>query len=118
MERKPEVRRPIESMNWVWGVVLILLGGVALLGQFFNLPAFGGFFWAAVFAGGALIFLTIFLRDPAQWWAQIPAYVLFIVGILIAAATFDVDSKAVGVFVMFAIGLPFFYVYARNPRAN
>src|SRR5258705_11216875 len=103
METKPEVSRPFANMSWIWGIVLIFLGGVALLGQLFNLPSFGGFFWASFFAGGALIFLTIYLRDHTQWWAQIPAYVFFIVGILVAAATFDVEGKAIGVFVMWAI---------------
>ena len=118
METKPEVSRSFTNMSWIWGVVLILLGGVALLGQVFNLPSFGGFFWASFFAGGGLIFLTFYLRDHTQWWAQIPAYVFFIIGILIAAASFDVDGKVVGVFVMWAIALPFFYVYSRNPNQH
>ena len=116
MERKPEVVRSLTNMNWIWGVVLIFLGGAALLSQFFELPSFGGFFWATFFAGGALIFLTVYLRDHTQWWAQIPAYVLFMIGILIAAATSDMDGKVIAIFIMLAIGLPFFYVYSRNRK--
>jgi hypothetical protein len=70
-----------------------------------------------VLAAIALPFLVAFLRDRSQWGLLIPAYVLLAVGVMIPLIEAGVLSELlVPAYVMFAIALPFFAVYARDPR--
>jgi len=65
----------------------------------------------------ALPFLVVFLRNREQWWALIPAYVLLIVGVMIGLTEGGVLSDLlVPAYILFAIAIPFFVVYARNTR--
>lgn len=100
------------SLNWLWGSILIALGGAALLGQF--VPGFGGLIVAAFFVGGGAIFFTIYMRNHEHWWALIPGYALIMIGALILFGTAGFPGEFIGAFVMFAIAFPFLYVYIRN----
>jgi len=65
----------------------------------------------------ALPFLVTFLRDRSQWWALIPTYILLAVGLMILLTEGGLmDEDMVPPFVLFAIAVPFFVVYARNPK--
>ncbi|MBN1312459.1 MAG: hypothetical protein JXB30_13665 [Anaerolineae bacterium] len=100
------------SLNWLWGSILIVLGGVALLSQF--VPWFGELLWAAVFVGAGAVFFTVYIRDRQHWWALIPGYALAMVGVLIMLARINFPGEFIGSFVMFAIAFPFIYVYMNN----
>jgi hypothetical protein len=70
-----------------------------------------------VLAAIALPFLVVFLRNRDQWWALIPAYVLLAVGVMVGLIGLGVlDDLLVPAYVMFAIAIPFFAVYARNTK--
>ncbi len=63
----------------------------------------------------AIPFLAVFVRDRAQWWALIPAYVLSAVAVMIGLTGLGIlDDALVPAYVLFAIAIPFFVVYARN----
>lgn len=65
----------------------------------------------------ALPFLVVYLRDRAHWWALIPAYVLFSIGVMILLEELGILSDfLVPAYVMFVIAIPFFVVYIRNPK--
>jgi len=65
----------------------------------------------------ALPFLVTFLRDRGQWWALIPTYILLAVGLMILLTEGGLmDDDLVPPYVLFAIAIPFFVVYARNPK--
>lgn len=65
----------------------------------------------------ALPFIVVFLRDRSNWWALIPAYVLLVVGIMVALLDLNVLTDLwVPAYVMFAIAIPFFVVYMRDPK--
>ncbi len=65
----------------------------------------------------ALPFLVVYLRNRAQWWALIPAYVLLSIGVMILLEELGVLSDfLVPAYVMFVIAIPFFVVYIRNPK--
>ena len=65
----------------------------------------------------ALPFLVVFLRNRSQWWALIPAYVLAAVALMIGLQEIGILSDAVTApYVLAAIAIPFFVVFARNRR--
>jgi hypothetical protein len=65
----------------------------------------------------ALPFLVTFLRRRAQWWALIPAYVLLVVGVMVPLTEAEILSDVlVPVYILLAIAIPFFVVYARNRK--
>jgi hypothetical protein len=65
----------------------------------------------------ALPFLALFLRDRARAWALIPAYpLLFIVGLIGLAEWGHVGDDLLSAYLLFAIALPFFLIYARDRR--
>lgn len=101
------------NLNWLWGSILIVLGGIALLGQF--VPGFSvGPLVAVFFVGGGAVFFTIYLRDHEHWWALIPGYTLMMIGAVIFFGTMRFPGNFIGMFIMFAIAFPFLYVYIRN----
>jgi hypothetical protein len=65
----------------------------------------------------ALPFLGVFYRDRSLWWALIPAYVLLVVAVMIGLIGLGVlDDLLVPAYIMFAIAIPFFVVYARDRK--
>ena len=63
----------------------------------------------------ALPFLGVYIRNRALWWPLIPAYTLLaVVGVIALAEMAGASDNLVTAYVMFAIALPFFFVYVRN----
>lgn len=70
-----------------------------------------------VLAAIALPFLVAFLRDRRRWGLLIPAYVLLAVGVMIVLTEQRVLSDLlIPAYVLFVIAIPFFVVYARDPK--
>ena len=70
-----------------------------------------------VLSAVGLPFLVVFLRERANWWALIPAYVLFAVGLMVALIGAGIlNDLLIPSYVMFAIAIPFFVVYINNSR--
>ena len=62
-----------------------------------------------------LPFFGVYLRDRSQWWPLIPGYVMVVIAVMIGLIGLGVlDDMLVPAYVMFAIALPFFVVYARD----
>jgi hypothetical protein len=132
----------IDLGSWVW-VVVLAAAGLGVFGLYFSdrseeWPLIPGYaLWAVaglialvtlnvlqdeavafyVLTAIALPFLVVYLRNRQQWWALIPAYVLLAVGLMIALIGAGILSDLlVPGYVMFAIAIPFFVVFARNPK--
>lgn len=110
MESLPENERS-RDFSWLWGLGLIVLGGVFFLNQFVSLNAL---IWASVFAGAGVTFFVAYLAAGRHWGLLIPAYVMFFVSLMIVMGTLNFPGGWIGITVVLAIGLPFFYVYLRN----
>ena len=95
--------------------VLLAVAAMLLLSETVLLPAtFEGTF---VLTAIALPFLVVYLRNRAQWWALIPAYVLLSIAVMIPLEELGVlNDFLVPAYVMFVIAIPFFIVYFRNPK--
>jgi len=127
---------------WIW-VVILALAGLFVFGVYLSdrseptllIPAYvlwvvaglvalttldvlrDEFIAFYVLAAIALPFLVVFLRDHAQWWALIPAYVLLAVGLMVALLESGVLSELlVPAYVLFAVAIPFLVVFALNPK--
>ncbi len=128
--------------EWIWAGVLTLCG-LAILGLYYTdrsewsllIPAYVMFaiagllvfvttgflrdemvaFYVLTVIG--LPFLYVFFRNRENWWALIPAYVLFAVGLMVALIGVGIlNDLLIPAYVMFAIAIPFIVVYVRNPK--
>jgi hypothetical protein len=91
--------------------VMILLIGLGIL-QDGAIPLY-------VLSSIGLPFLLVYLLNRENWWALIPAWVMFSIGIMV----FLIDARflndlAIPAYVMFAIALPFFFAFLVNRRSN
>jgi hypothetical protein len=65
----------------------------------------------------ALPFLYVFLRDRSQWWALIPAYILFAIGLMVGLIGEGVlEDLLIPAYVLLTIAFPFFVVYLRDTK--
>jgi|YNPNPStandDraft_1061719.scaffolds.fasta_scaffold47114_2 hypothetical protein len=111
MEKQPENRG--RNLNWLWGGVLIVMGLLFLANQLFNFDL-TGLIVTLGFAGTGVIFLAVYLVNQQQWWALIPFYIMEVVAGIILLSTTNLEGEIIAMLIMFAIGLPFLYVYLRN----
>ncbi len=75
----------------------------------------GDILGATVMGLVALPFLVVYLLNRANWWALIPAWVLFAIGLMILLIGFGVlEGGIIPLFVLSSIGLPFLVVYLNN----
>jgi hypothetical protein len=107
-----------DRSNW-WALipcyVLIAIGVMIGLTEWHILP--DAFVATYVLTTIALPFLVVFLRDRSNWWALIPCYVLLAIGVMIALIELQVlGDLLVPAYVLLAIAIPFFVVYARDPK--
>jgi hypothetical protein len=97
-----------------FGVALILIGGLFLAKEIFNLPFhLGGIMIAAIFALAGAAFLFVLATNREQWWAAIPGMVLMGLALLIASSEFfpQFSQRFGGSLFLGFIGLAFLLVY-------
>ena len=130
----------IEIGPWVW-VAVLAAGGLCALGLFlldrsdepmllaaYILLAIAGLIAIAtsgvlqdegiavyVLLAIACPFVAAYIRQRAAWWVLIPAYALTAVaGVVLLAESLGLGDNLITAYVMFAIAIPFFFVYLRN----
>jgi hypothetical protein len=101
----------------VWGVLFIVAGILFLLEAVTGYQ-FGSLFWSVIFALGALLFITFYLGNRANWWALIPSIIL---AGLCLSTLFDVllpesANFLSEIFVLGGIGASFLVVYLVDRR--
>ncbi len=105
--------------DWLWGVVLIVMGGLFLLETAGIVPQFAPIIWSAVFAAGSLLFFVVyFLSGFDQWGWLFPAIILAGLAAVMVLAEATVDGTWIGALFMGCVSLPFWIVYLMNRRGN
>jgi len=107
----------IES-RLVWGLLLILAGGLFLLQNLGLFPA-SGLVWSILLALGGGFFISFFVQSREHWWGLIPGITLLAIALLVFLENFfpRVSDFWGGGIVLGGIGIAFLAVYLTN-RAN
>jgi len=107
----------LKNTNTLWGVLLIVLGGLFLLQVTGIFGILTSLFWSVAFAAAGAVFLYVFLTGlHTRWWAAIPGFTL-----LGLAATIFYDrfappffSDIGGAVFLASIGIGFIAIFFTN----
>ncbi|PWH14580.1 MAG: hypothetical protein DDG60_07455 [Anaerolineae bacterium] len=101
------------GLSTLFGLGLILLGGLMLLEKINVLRNASGFFAGLVFLAAAAYFAIVLIQDPRQrWWAAFPATALLgMAGAILLPESF---SKWTSGLFLGTLGFGFFLVYFLN----
>lgn len=91
----------------IFGLLLILGGGLLFLETLGFLKNVGDLFWGMVFLAGGVAFLT--LISSSGWWSLFPGFVLVSIGILILLPD-KLEDLGGAIFLSF-VGLAFWVAY-------
>ena len=115
MEPQTKEGRPSGA---VWGIMLVALGVIFLLGQL--IPGLGrmirGSIWAGTMVLIAMVFYGVYASNKKQWWPLIPAYASLAVASYIVLGIFHFSGEIIASWVLGSIGLPFLYVYIKDNK--
>ena len=107
------------SINLVWGIILILAGGLFLaqnLGYIEELPLN---IWVIIFGGLSLLFfVTYFINGVQAWGWLFPAFIFAGLTVTMALTNAGVGGDMLGVPFLIGVALPFVAVFALNRKEN
>lgn len=107
------------SINLVWGLILILAGGLFLaqnLGYMEELPLS---VWVFIFGGVSLLFfITYFINGVHAWGWLFPAFIFAGLAVTMALTNAGVSGDILGVPFMIGVALPFVAVFFLNRQEN
>lgn len=97
-----------KSFSVLWGLLLVLVGGLLLARELGYAWELSSLFWVAVFAGAGAVFLVMyFLRGVQHWGWLFPASICAALALTIALGEAGVDGSGTGAPILASIGLPF-----------
>jgi hypothetical protein len=106
------VNAQTRNQSALWGGLLILLGVLSLISMVIN---FSAWIWFFALTAGGLVMLAVYRAGRSNWWALIPAYVLWAIAGLLALITLGIlRDEAIAMYVLAAIALPFLIVFLRD----
>lgn len=108
------MKEQTNKQGLIWGGLLILLGLMWLTSNFVDLDAW---LWVVVLGAGGGGIYVLYGKESDEKWTLIVSYVMIAVALLIALLTLNILRNGfVATYVLFAIGLPFLYVYFQSGR--
>lgn len=108
-----------KTANLIWGLILILAGGLFLAQNLGYLPLLSEQFLMIAFAGASfLFFVGYFVSGVRNWGLLFPACILGALAITLWMTQAGLVSPAIGVPVLAAIGIPFVVAFALDTRQN
>ena len=105
-----------DRSDWVLLIPAYIMLAIASIGavalwDFLAGDIMGAFVLAVI----AAPFAAVYLRNKANWWALIPAFVLFAIALMLLLTSLNVLNDAmIAPFVLFSIAVPFLVVYFNN----
>lgn len=98
--------------NLIWGIVLILFGGLFLVQNLGWLPEFAPLVWGAIFAGASVLFLVVYLTSGWHKWGWLfPIFIAAGLAAVIFLGESGFDGEWIGALFMASIALPFWLVF-------
>jgi hypothetical protein len=105
--------------NLVWGVVLVLLGGLLLVQNLGFIPDFSQGVWAIILGAACIFFIAAYLFNGVENWGWI--FPIFITGGLALTAVLSltaINPIWLGAGFMASLSVPFWIVYLFNRKEN
>ena len=100
------------TINFIWGLILILAGGLFLaqnLGWIGEVP---DQLWKFIFAGLSLAFFaTYFVNGVQEWGWLFPACIFGALSIIVTAGEAGSDSPLLGSLILWSVAVPFLVAY-------
>lgn len=98
------------------GILLVLMGGLALVQTLIGFEN-TGIFWGVLFAAAGIAFLYVLFQDRSRWWAAIPGMVLLGIGaaVILDSIAPNATDWISGLIILGSISAAFFAVYALSP---
>lgn len=98
--------------NLIWGIALILFGGLYLLENLGLIPEFAPAVWGLIFAGASLVFLAIYLTSGWHEWGWLfPIFIAAGLAAVIFLTETDLGEEWIGALFMGTVAAPFWVVY-------
>ncbi|MBN2000873.1 hypothetical protein JW935_25205 [candidate division KSB1 bacterium] len=98
-------------------IICLLFALMLLTRVFLDIPV--GVLWASLFWCGTISFGLVYQRNNNNWWAIIPAGVLFTLGTTIITSVYDLLDNDMEVVVLFlGFGLTFFTLWSIRNTEN
>lgn len=101
--------------NLIWGIALILFGGVYLLENLGLIPELAPTVWGVVFAGVSLVCLVIYLTSGWQEWGWLfPTFIPAGLAAVIFLGESGIEGFWIGALFMASMALPFWLIFLIN----
>lgn len=101
------------------GLILILIGGLALASQFGYFEDRTPQFWMAAFAGVSVLFLLAYLTSGVRSWGWLfPTLIAAAIALTIYLGERGLEGSFVGMPILLGVGLPFLVPFASDVRKN
>lgn len=103
--------------NIIWGLILILGGGLFLASNLGFLEELSAQFWALIFAGASLLFfVAYFLHGLQEWGWLFPATIFGALALTIELGELGFDGSLVAAPILLSVALPFGVAFVQAPR--
>jgi hypothetical protein len=107
------------NINLIWGLILILAGGLFLAQNLGYIGEVSPQFWMIVFSGLSLLFFaSYFLSGVSQWGWLFPALIFASLALIIGLEEAGVDDPAMAAPILASVGIPFLVAFALDTRKN
>lgn len=109
----------LNKSNLIWGILLILAGGVFLAQNLGYLEWVSFNLWIYIFAGASLVFFAAyFINGIKEWGWLFPACIFAAVASVMALGEAGVEGGGLGTIVLVGVAIPFVVAFFLNMRQN
>jgi hypothetical protein len=101
------------SSRLLWGVILIV-GGILLLLDTFNIFEGNALFWTIVIAAAGILFISVYISTRDNWWALVPGIIFLAISVAIGLDAFLPgfhEADLSGPIILAGIALSFLFVF-------